>query len=1073
MEYGPRRTLGPRAVLLLALAGLLPAPLAQAICDVIPHTSQQRHRGALGSADRPFASPGDWIELSASPTCSHPQPAAFVDANGDGRLQDEYRVLLVYEPPVATAPRRAVVLAEDCTGVDAQLAANGDCADASVASARCIEVNQANALPTLQTKTAVDPDTNASELRLEVRLPRGTCTSGEPVVCYRQQDCTGGASCDFGRRERVLTGPLTIAARRTTEPAPCELVPVPPQGAPSAQGTCAQMRGQPGFGACIDTLYAGETSCDVGTMQIDATFPSFTALPPPNDFRALCDDSGPYSPPCAPDAPASVRFAVDQRGNMLVPMWWQGVLEPLPPPLARFVKGSTAFPAGDGGSRPIRIPDAAPLGAYTPKGVRVPALFQPQIGSPADRELALFGLADAPQSVLRIASRPGARRGFRQCDAASTNAGEVCGRNEQCPGGLCEAQPRCLPAGPPVCAEDVDCGPNAQCGRRAHETASRMRNGVGPVEIPRAGTTGRVCNGGPADGQPCPTTGACAGGAVCVDYRAQALWHAPLHYTETTPELVITVLSEERLDQDLDGDGAKASLVALLSDARHLELVPFGVGGAPGRAVVTSATTMGSESFDFPVVAAAGSVVALVEDCARQPTPECDGSPDAPARLRVYRYAGGALAEVTSTAILPEPGDFVDGRRIAVTPHGMVFYRARTSTGAVMLHALDGRADPPRPPVAICPATLASVGGERIAFLRPESAGDCGGDATVAPVDLNGDGDTDDTVVHRWAPPNRVDNLRCAATRVAMSPDWIAATVSEAQQDETVLNDDGDTLDDVLHVHPADRLSQTCHGPESRWTNTRQSADRIAVSGSAIPLLTSEASQGQDLDGDGVVDGRVIQVVFAPGAAPADRVNLERQADEFQTGDAVESPCGRRHLLAFRTPVAAPSRLQIYDLEHRTFGALFGEGALVCDDMSCDPRRPYHVDGHFVRVLTDACAEAEEPCRQIEVHDVCRQKGEGMLVVPQPPRRDLDGFFLREAGSVRLGTGRCVENLGPACKPGGVCPGASVCRPVSPGSIEHACFADRGWCESQSDCPTQAECRPALSLAYVGDTDDD
>ena len=709
----------------------------------------------------------------------------------------------------------------------------------------------------------------------------------------------------------------------------------------------------------------------------------------------------------------------------------------------------------------------------------MPALFQPMLGAPTGKELAMFGLADAPQSVLRIARRAKPGQGFRRCSASSSNAGDPCRSDGRCPGGNCEVQTRCLPSNTSACTSDADCTPTGdECGQSAHQMASRKKDGVGPVEIPRVGTTGRVCNGGPHDGKTCAANGNCPGGAPCVDYRAQALWHAPLQSTVATDDLVVTVLSEFRLNRDLDGDNKTDSMVAMVYERSGLELLPYGETGAPGRAVVSSAMTVGSKSFDFPVVAAAGPVVALVEDCAKRPTPACDGTPGKTARLRVYRLAGNALAEVTKTVILPEPDDFVDGQRIAVTPAGVVFYRARQGpAGPVMLHALEGRVHPPEPPVALCPASLASVGGERIAFLRPESDGGCASEPPT-PVDLNDDGDTSDTVVHRWSRQDGLDNLHCGATQVAMREDWIAATVSEAQQNGSVLNGDGDALDAVLAIHPAVGQSPSCEGPTSRWRNTQQAADRIAISGSAIPLLTPEAEQGADLDGDGSQDDHVIQVAFAtPAPGPIDFVNLKKRAEEFAVGDPVTSACGPQHLLAFRTEVGGDSKLQIYRLQNQTFGPAVGTAVRVCDDLSCDPRRPYQVDGNIVRVLetTDDCPlGSAPPCSAIQVYDVCRDDpSTSLLALPRPAEDALDAFFLRGGGNVELGTGRCVENLRVACKPGGACRGASVCRPVRPGAEEHACFADRGWCHSAGDCPTQAECRPALSLAYDGDEDAD
>jgi hypothetical protein len=60
-------------VSLLVLALLLRAGSALAVCDTIPGT-QRTFRGALATVDRPFARPGDTLDLRIDPGCHGASP---------------------------------------------------------------------------------------------------------------------------------------------------------------------------------------------------------------------------------------------------------------------------------------------------------------------------------------------------------------------------------------------------------------------------------------------------------------------------------------------------------------------------------------------------------------------------------------------------------------------------------------------------------------------------------------------------------------------------------------------------------------------------------------------------------------------------------------------------------------------------------------------------------------------------------------------------------------------------------------------------------------------------------------
>ena len=89
---------------------------AHAACNLIPQ-AQIAFRGALGSVNRPFAAPGDFVELSVR--------TAVCDVGASGFSADpaDHVVTLVYEP-LANGTRRAVVLTtEPCANLAGELAA--------------------------------------------------------------------------------------------------------------------------------------------------------------------------------------------------------------------------------------------------------------------------------------------------------------------------------------------------------------------------------------------------------------------------------------------------------------------------------------------------------------------------------------------------------------------------------------------------------------------------------------------------------------------------------------------------------------------------------------------------------------------------------------------------------------------------------------------------------------------------------------------------------------------------------------------------------------------------------------
>jgi hypothetical protein len=328
------------------------------MCDVIPGVVQE-FRGALGTVNRPYAIPnddGEEILVRVRPGACDRGSAGFADLPGGVDPEDDYFVTVLFEPP-GGGPRNAVVIGT---------AANRDLCAARVA--------EAAPPPNGGVATCADA---VSERDLSIRSECvGGSSSGqrctedsqcaparcEPVVLrfrFPDTDALLGAPDD----DRTLTGPATIAVTRVRDD---QGVPVAlPLGLASSR--CADNRG---LVACIDELYARDGTCETGSDHIDATFGHFTALPPANDYQALCITDAAAGGPCRPVPDRELRLTVDAAGNALLPMDYRGVLiESDEIPVPRLIRGNTgiaAFPVDGGAS--VELPADDLVGSYSPGG---------------------------------------------------------------------------------------------------------------------------------------------------------------------------------------------------------------------------------------------------------------------------------------------------------------------------------------------------------------------------------------------------------------------------------------------------------------------------------------------------------------------------------------------------------------------------------------------------------------------------------------------------------------------------------------------------------------------------------
>src|SRR5437870_2128902 len=378
----------------------------------------------------------------------------------------------------------------------------------------------------------------------------------------------------------TFPGPATIAVTARADPLPCQL----------ASASCAT---QTGLRACVDQLFEDDGHC--GRTVPHFTFPQFTALPAVNDFQADCFSE---SPPCNPTAP-EVRLTVDSAGNLLLPLNWQGILvRQAGVPVPRLLRGTVKSPVL------FQIPGQVFLASYTPEGGKLPPIFEPEADPTVPPNvITLFGSADAPYTVLRIARRRG------QCTGGS-NDGQACVTALDCPGGTC---PTVCVGGTKdgmLCSRNADCPSGGTCG--ALFDFASLTAGGGPVVLPRFAAG--ICQL-PPHGD-CTTAGDCPGaGNTCVSYAFEAQTPVPLEGLNATPDVVAFVASEAIDGKDLNGDGDASDSVVTLRDRETGVAQPIGaepdcgiVGSPPGRAV----TRIQQPPFSFPAVAAEGDVVAFL-----------------------------------------------------------------------------------------------------------------------------------------------------------------------------------------------------------------------------------------------------------------------------------------------------------------------------------------------------------------------------------------------------------------------------------------------------------------------------
>ena len=1064
--------------LVATLAALARPSTAPAGCNLIPQ-AQPIFRGTLGTLDRPFAGPGDFVELHVRPTIC--DGTSF----GIGTDPSNLVVTLLFTPPAG--PKRAVVLTTQSCANAALIPKLNACASTpgmDSGGVTCVQINQSGPV-------------DAAIL---------TRADGIPRLRFRFPDTD--AIVGPGGDNRTLAGPATIAVSNVGDDLPCGLI----------DTTCQSQAARLGLIACVDQIFARDGTCDPNP---DPTFVHFTALPPPTDYETTCYDE---SPPCTATA-EETRFTLDGDGNLLLPVHWQGILvNDATSPVPRLLRTTIKPPI------PITIPSALFVTSFTTEGQRLPPIFEPQIDptGAAPGSLTFFGSVDVPNTVLRIAHRRGT------CGGGS-NDGQACVSDLDCNGAPCgDACTGGTRDGLP-CTADTNCPSGGRCGVLFDATAfAALASNGGPVVLPRTspGADG-ICQLSPQHNA-CASNGQCTlAGDLCVLYALEAQNPVSLDSLTTRTDDLRAFTAAETLDNvDRTGDGDFADVVLTLQDrgtgrfqrlgapsgfaADGAPLPGCGLAGTPqGRAILE----VQNGPFVLPALAIEGHVAAFVEREVGEGSCDENGDGDhVDGILRVFTVPGDERTAGVSPPRAVDPSLKINGRSLAVS-NGRVFFRSLVPSGDdgdgddgddgddddrlsdrsgdfehddSVLEVLDTVSGGV---TTLFPAEQAAVQDGRVAFLRPESpaAAHTSSRAPSPPADgcpdgsLNGPGDTDvgDNVVQLWTGSGAVQNLGRAASAVALSGLHVAAIVVEAAEGVgpgTDLNGDGDRLDGVAQVHPVSG---------GTWTSTGFAADTIKFCGSVLAFITSEAAQNAtDLNGDHDAVDRVLQL-YVP--ATGVRINTGQAAEEVVCNDQV---------VAFRTSEAAQGNS---DLE--LGGQLTGPAAFVlqawdlnrpeclmasppadclrnsrqaadpCMAEVCDPRTPYKVAGHTVKFLTSECAQrgtvdagycgfnggtdlngdVPPDARDVvlQVFDVPTASTTGVGTVGDLDHDPFQGGPDDEGdgtgGTIFLASGRCIETLGGSCATNAGCPAAGFCDAGT-------CKRDHRTCVNDLDCPPGVAC---------------
>ncbi len=360
-----------------------------------------------------------------------------------------------------------------------------------------------------------------------------------------------------------------------------------------------------------------------------------------------------------------------------------------------------------------------------------------------------------------------------------------------------------------------------------------------------------------------------------------------------------------------------------------------------------------------------------------------------------------------------------------------------------------------------CPADAVAVANGKAAFLRPESAGPTprqpgcpAGPLIDGKPDLDGNGSSDDDVVHLWS-GGTVQNLGLAAMAVAISPSHVAALATEPGQ-----------LDQGL-VETRPVVGGT-------WTSVGQMADTLDIAGAIVAFLTPTPAghllQVYDANRNMLLMGNGAPV---PAEPAEDFVLGEHGLVAFRTHEP--SLCGVP--LDQSTCVALPAgcTLARCDLNEdgdccddvlRVFDPATGslpldtrEAVTPCRLEACDPRVPYRVLDNTVTFLT---FEADQNC--LVGSDGCIQGADGRGHSDLNGNGRADDLVLQTFNvRMRPPSPRAVTSAALSARTT-VIDGA-----VHPGPLMTLAAASAGICTNTARaCASNAECRCSGTRCTAG-----
>lgn len=334
-----------RSVLVALGAASVPGE-ARAACNLIP-SDPDRFQSVIGATNRPFAGPGDVVEVAlATDGCD----ASSLGTSGASAA--DLVATYVFKPAAGEAAHVAVV-ASDC---EARHEALDACrTEPSVASVTCLAAAGERGIP-----------------RIELFEREATAIVG---LRFPDTDALVGASDDG----RGFAGPVAIAVTRAEDMLPCTL----------AASSCSQLPAEARLVACVDEMHASGPTCALARDTLHRDFPGFLALPRMNAAE--------------PSQATPMLAARDGAGALVIPIDWRrpqlARTQSSRPPMQAGRRALDALGARLGAARALTSADVA---VFTAWGRALPPLADAAVETAAR---SLFEDLSVPLTVLRIATR--------------------------------------------------------------------------------------------------------------------------------------------------------------------------------------------------------------------------------------------------------------------------------------------------------------------------------------------------------------------------------------------------------------------------------------------------------------------------------------------------------------------------------------------------------------------------------------------------------------------------------------------------------------------------------------------